>query len=231
MSAPVIVGLSGSFSTPSKTRALAEEAVRRAALRFEQSSEVYDLGQFGPELGLARSFNDLGEEARRIVDRIVQAKALVIASPVYKGSYRVSSSISSISSIPSGSPANRSCWPQLAAREKHALIIEHQLRPLFAFFEAQTLATGVYVSERDFVEGRLASKAVLDRLDRAVEQFAPYLSQPRQQERSFAPVNHLRLHQQAPLPASDTSTNQMRSGASAGEARPAGPSTARRSRS
>ncbi len=52
MSAPAIIGLSGSFGTPSKTRVLAEEAVRRAAVRFEQTSEVYDLGQFGPELGL-----------------------------------------------------------------------------------------------------------------------------------------------------------------------------------
>lgn len=197
MSAPVIVGLTGSFSTPSKTRALAEEAVRRAALRFEQSSEVYDLGQFGPELGLARSFNDLGEEARRIVDRIVQAKALVIASPVYKGSYPGLFKHLFDLIDPLWLAGKPILLAATGGGEKHALIIEHQLRPLFAFFEAQTLATGVYVSERDFVEGRLANKTVLDRLDRAVEQFAPYLSQPRQQERSFAPVNHLRLHQQA----------------------------------
>lgn len=197
MSAPVIVGLSGSFSTPSKTRALAEEAVRRAALRFEQSSEVYDLGQFGPELGLARSFNDLGEEARRIVDRIVQAKALVIASPVYKGSYPGLFKHLFDLIDPLWLTGKPILLAATGGGEKHALIIEHQLRPLFAFFEAQTLATGVYVSERDFVEGRLANKTVLDRLDRSVEQFAPHLSQPRQQERSFAPVKHLRLHQQA----------------------------------
>lgn len=197
MSAPVIVGLSGSFSTPSKTRALAEEAVRRAAVRFEQSSEVYDLGQFGPELGLARSFNDLGEEARRIVDRIVQAKALVIASPVYKGSYPGLFKHLFDLIDPLWLTGKPILLAATGGGEKHALIVEHQLRPLFAFFEAQTLATGVYVSERDFVEGRLANKTVLDRLDRAVEQFAPYLFQPRQQERSFAPVNHLRLHQQA----------------------------------
>ncbi|HWU62149.1 MAG TPA: FMN reductase [Ensifer sp.] len=192
-----IIGLSGSFSTPSKTRALAEEAVRRAVVRFEQTSEVYDLGQFGAELGLARSFADLGEEARQIVDNIVRAKALVIASPVYKGSYP--GLFKHLFDLID--PAWLAGKPILLAAtgggEKHALIIEHQLRPLFAFFEAQTLATGVYVSERDFVEGRLANKSVLDRLDRAVEQFAPYLREPRQQERGFAPVSHLRLHQEA----------------------------------
>ena len=196
-SKPGIVGLSGSFSSPSKTRALAEEAVRRAAARFDQPSDVYDLGQFGPELGLARSFNDLGEEARHIVDQIVQAKAVVIASPVYKGTYP--GLFKHLFDLID--PAWLAGKPILLAAtgggEKHALIIEHQLRPLFAFFEAQTLATGVYVSERDFIEGRLANKAVLDRLDRAVEQFAPYLPQHRQQERSFAPVSRLRLHQEA----------------------------------
>lgn len=197
MSAPIIVGLSGSFSTPSKTRALAEEAVRRAAVRFEQSSEVYDLGQFGAELGLARSFNDLGEEARRIVDRIVQAKALVIASPVYKGSYPGLFKHLFDLIDPTWLAGKPILLAATGGGEKHALIIEHQLRPLFAFFEAQTLATGVYVSERDFIEGRLANQVVLDRLDRAIEQFGPYLPHARQQERSFAPANHLRLHQQA----------------------------------
>lgn len=196
-SKPGIVGLSGSFSSPSKTRALAEEAVRRASIRFDQASEVYDLGQFGSELGLARSFNDLGEEARRIVDRIVQAKALVIASPVYKGSYPGLFKHLFDLIDPTWLAGKPILLAATGGGEKHALIIEHQLRPLFAFFEAQTLATGVYVSERDFIDGRLASKAVLDRLDRAVEQFAPYLPQHRQQERSFAPVSHLRLHQEA----------------------------------
>lgn len=196
-SKPGIVGLSGSFSSPSKTRALAEEAVRRAADRFDHASEVYDLYQFGPELGLARSFNDLGEEARRIVDRIVQAKALVIASPVYKGSYPGLFKHLFDLIDPTWLAGKPILLAATGGGEKHALIIEHQLRPLFAFFEAQTLATGVYVSERDFIDGRLANKAVLDRLDRAVEQLAPYLPQHRQQERSFAPVSHLRLHQEA----------------------------------
>lgn len=197
MSAPAIIGLSGSFGTPSKTRVLAEEAVRRAAVRFEQTSEVYDLGQFGPELGLARSFNDLGEEARRIVDQIVQAKAVVIASPVYKGSYPGLFKHLFDLIDPTWLAGKPILLAATGGGEKHALIIEHQLRPLFAFFEAQTLATGVYVSERDFIEGRLANQAVLDRLDRAVEQFGPYLPHARQQERKLAPASYLRLHQQA----------------------------------
>ena len=59
--------------------------------------------------------------------------------------------------------------------EKHALVIEHQLRPLFGFFEAITLPTGVYASGADFAEGVPASPALLTRIDRAIAQFSPWL--------------------------------------------------------
>ncbi len=60
--------------------------------------------------------------------------------------------------------------------EKHALVIEHQLRPLFGFFEAATLPTGVYASGADFASGVPASPPLLARIDRAVAQFAPWLA-------------------------------------------------------
>jgi FMN reductase len=33
--------------------------------------------------------------------------------------------------------------------------VEHQLRPLFGFFEALTMPTGIYASDRDFADGVL----------------------------------------------------------------------------
>ena len=43
--------------------------------------------------------------------------------------------------------------------------------------DAATLPTGVYAEPSDFHEGQPASDALLARLDRAVDQFAPWLSQ------------------------------------------------------
>ncbi len=146
----------------------------------------------------------------------------MIASPVYKGSYPGLFKHLFDLIDPTWLAGKPILLAATGGGEKHALIIEHQLRPLFAFFEAQTLATGVYVSERDFLEGRLVNKAVLDRLDRAVEQFAPYLSQPRQQERSFTPVNHLRLHQQATQAGSEVRKQISEKQSPRGEARPVG---------
>jgi FMN reductase len=50
-------------------------------------------------------------------------------------------------------------------------VIEHQLRPLFGFFEATTLPIGVYASGVDFIDGVPASVALLTRIDRAVSQY------------------------------------------------------------
>ncbi|MBB4952961.1 FMN reductase [Agrobacterium vitis] len=209
MSAPVIVGFSGSFSTPSKTRALVDEAIKRAVSRFERSSETYDLSHLGSDLGNARTFSDLGESARHVVDRIIHAKALVIACPVYKGSYPGLFKHLFDLFDPSWLVGKPILLAAMGGGEKHALMIEHQLRPLFACFEAQTLATGIYASDRDFCDGQLTSPAVLERIDRAVEQLAPALVHPRQQQQTFAQQNFgqpvsgnvspLRLHRNATI--------------------------------
>ena len=48
-------------------------------------------------------------------------------------------------------------------------MVEHQLRPLFAFFEAFVTPTAIYASSRDFVEG-LPSAGVSARVDQAVNE-------------------------------------------------------------
>ncbi|RVA00610.1 FMN reductase, partial [Mesorhizobium sp. M7A.F.Ca.CA.002.05.1.1] len=54
--------------------------------------------------------------------------------------------------------------------ERHALIVEHQLRPLFGFFEAFALPTAVYATDKDFTDGVLRSEAILKRVAQAVDE-------------------------------------------------------------
>jgi FMN reductase len=194
MSAPVIVGFSGSFSAPSSTRTLVEEAVKRAVARFKRSSETYDLSQFGPDLGNARTLSDLSEPGHHIVERLTHAKALIIACPVYKGSYPGMFKHLFDLLDPTALQGKPILLAAVGGGEKHALIVEHHLRPLFAFFEAQTLATGIYASAQDFSEGKLTSPLVIERLDRAVGQLAPYLDRSLQPEQSLNNVTPLRRH-------------------------------------
>jgi FMN reductase len=180
-----IVGLAGSLNKPSKTRALVEAAVERAAARYWLDSEVFDLTTFSPSLGTAARLSDLDGRARSAVDAMLGADALVLASPVFKGSYgglfkHLLDLLDPLSLA--GKPV---LLGATGGGPRHALVIEHQLRPLLGFFEAQTLATGIYASELDFHEGVVTSAAALERLDRAVGQFAPFLASPEAADRGY----------------------------------------------
>ncbi|CAM3189996.1 FMN reductase [Paracoccus aminovorans] len=176
MTSLTITGFAGSFSAPSRSRALVEAAVDLAADRFGAIGHVFDLADLGPSLGHARHLGDLDPDALVHLTALIRADALVVASPVHKGSY--AGLFKHVFDL--FDPDMLAGKPVLLAAtgggDRHALVIEHQLRPLFAFFEAQALATGVYVADREFVGGTLADDATHARLERAVGQFAPFLS-------------------------------------------------------
>lgn len=171
-----IIGLSGNLDRPSKTRALVQTVVATAASRFEATGTIYDLTDFGPSLGTARRVGDLAPTARAALEAILSADAVVVGSPVYKGSYtglfkHLVDLVDPLALV--GKPV---LLTATGGGDRHALVIEHQLRPLFGFFEAQTLPTGLYAADRDFAEGQPSSLALADRLDRAVDQLAPFFS-------------------------------------------------------
>ena len=176
MTTLTITGFAGSLSAPSRTRALVESAVDLATQRFDAIGHVFDLNDLGPSLGAARHLGDLEPEALEHVTALIRSDALVIASPVHKGSYAgLFKHVFDL--LDPGMLAGKPILLAAAGGgDRHALVIEHQLRPLFGFFEAQSLATGVYVSDREFVGGKLADEAARARLGRAVTQFAPYLA-------------------------------------------------------
>ncbi|HEX5932598.1 MAG TPA: NAD(P)H-dependent oxidoreductase, partial [Pseudorhizobium sp.] len=87
MSSFNILGLAGSFSVPSRTRRLVEEAVARAVARYGGRSKVIDLSQLGPDFAGVRNLSDLTGSGRDIIEHIIGAKALIVATPIYKGSY------------------------------------------------------------------------------------------------------------------------------------------------
>ncbi|WP_353430409.1 NAD(P)H-dependent oxidoreductase [Paracoccus denitrificans] len=174
MPEPRIVAFAGSWSRPSKTRSLVEEAARRVVARFGGSAHVFDIADLGPDFGSLRQPQD-GPHTRHL-DAFLAADALIVASPVYKGSYtglfkHFIDLIEPVALV--GKPV---LLAATGGGDRHALVIEHQLRPVFGFFEAHTLATGLYVSASDFGPDGLASEAASTRLDRAVAQFAAHLS-------------------------------------------------------
>jgi FMN reductase len=171
-----IVGLAGSWSVPSRTRALVALIGTKAAARFGAAHETYALNDLGPSLGQARALEELDAPARAIVDRLLSADALIVGTPVYKGSYTGLFKHLFDLIEPSALAAKPVLLTATGGGDKHALVVEHHLRPLFGFFEAATLPTGIYAGSADFLDAVPASPALLGRIDRAVEQLAPWLA-------------------------------------------------------
>lgn len=166
-----IVGFAGSLSRLSKTRALVDLVTEKAAASLGATAATYDLTDLQPGLGTAQTLQDLEGLPRAIVASMLSADALVVGSPVYKGSYTGLFKHLFDLIDPAALVGKPVLLTATGGGDKHALIIEHQLRPLFGFFEALTLPTGIYASAADFSDGVPASPALLARIDRAVSQF------------------------------------------------------------
>jgi NADPH-dependent FMN reductase len=54
--------------------------------------------------------------------------------------------------------------------DKHCLVIEHSLRPLFAFLQAFAVPVGIYASSADFLEGERTTELVDPRILLAARQ-------------------------------------------------------------
>ena len=173
-----LIGISGSLGRPSKTHALVGAVAARVSAQFGTATTLHDLDDFGPSPGQARSLADLAPEARALVDQVIAADALIVGSPVYKGSYTGLFKHLFDLLEPAALAGKPVLLTATGGGDKHALVIEHQLRPLFGFFEAVTLPTGVYASTADFTEGQPAALPLLARIDRAVAQFTPWLRRP-----------------------------------------------------
>lgn len=169
-----VLGFCGSTWRPSKARALVEVVAAELDARHGLAAPVLDLVDAGTGIAAFRR-EGLDEHARRLIEAIETADALIIGIPVFQGSYPgLFKHVFDL--IEPGALKDRpvlltACGGGL----RHSLVVEHQLRPLFGFFEACTISTAVYAGAGEFDGGRPISPVVLARIDDAVDQFAAHI--------------------------------------------------------
>lgn len=171
-SIPHVVLLSGNTHRPSKSRSLATALGERLGERLDVKITQLDLIDAGPGLGAAYFRSQLDEKGRAVLEAVEQADALVVTTPVYKGSYPgLFKHLIDLLDIQAlvDTPV---LLGATGGGHRHALIVEHQLRPLFGFFSALVNPTTIYVSESEFTEGVPAHPQILDRIELGVKQFA-----------------------------------------------------------
>lgn len=136
---------------------------------------LVELGQLAPQLAGAVWRSHLPETVERELAAVEQADILVVATPVYRGAY-TGLFKHFFDFIDQDALIDK---PVLLAAtggsERHALMIDHQLRPLFSFFQARTLPLGVYATDKDFLDYRLQDEALIQRATLAVQRALPLL--------------------------------------------------------
>lgn len=170
-----VVAVSGALQSPSKSAGLAQHLLNLITEQMPCQPRLVDLGLLAPQLTGAVWRTQVPDAVSQALTAVEQADVLVVATPVFRASYtglfkHFFDLIEQDALIDT---------PVLLAAnggsERHALVIDHQLRPLFSFFQARTLPLGVYATDKDFVDRRLSDEAVIERARLAVQRAVPAL--------------------------------------------------------
>jgi FMN reductase len=168
-----VVAVSGSLTHPSRTTALVEAIVEAFGRVIPIEPHIITLNSLGPHLAGALTRSKLPAVAEQELQRIESADLLVVATPVYRASFtglfkHLFDFVDQYALVDT---------PVLLAAtggsERHALIIEHQLRPLFGFFQALALPVGVYAHDSDFTDHKISNEQLTDRIEKAIARALP----------------------------------------------------------
>ena len=175
-----IVAVSGGLQRPSKSAALAAHLLDLIADEVPCQQRLIEMGELAPQLAGAVWRSHLPAVVEQALAAVEQADVLVVATPVFRGAY-TGLFKHFFDFIDQDALIDK---PVLLAAtggsERHALVIDHQLRPLFSFFQARTLPLGVYATDKDFVDYRLQDDALMARAHLAVQRALPLIALSRQ---------------------------------------------------
>ena len=170
-----VVAVSGSLKLPSRTLALVQEIITSLGAALPIETHLIEVSEIAPLFGSALSHDQLPDRVLSDIAAIESADLLVVASPVYRASYtglfkHLFDFVhhEALIDVPVLLAAT-------GGSERHALVIDHQLRPLFSFFQAHTLPIGVYASEADFTDYKVSNDLLKQRIKLSVERALPLL--------------------------------------------------------
>ncbi len=172
-----LVVISAGLGSPSATRLLAERLARSteraiAGIGEEVEIEYVEVKPLATELANQLS-GLLGPRLAEAVDLVAEADGVIVVSPIFNASYSglFKMFIDSLDGDAlEGKPV---LVAATAGSARHALVLEHALRPLFAYLKAIVVPTAVLAASEDWGSGEdEAGEALADRIDRAGSELA-----------------------------------------------------------
>jgi FMN reductase len=170
-----LVVVSAGTSDPSSTRMLADRIGQKTLdllgeAEMPASVQVIELGPLAVDVARATIAGFPGEPLQGAIDRLAAADAVIAATPVFKAG--ISGLFKSFVDVLDNDllVAKPVLLAATGGTGRHALVIDDQLRPLFAFMRAFTLPTSIYAAPEDWGATELG-----DRIQRAATELAVLL--------------------------------------------------------
>lgn len=171
-----LVAVSGGTSDPSSTRMLTDRIISRAhALAAQQklslSVTIIDLRSLAAEINTALVSQLLGPKLTSAVESLQQADGLIVSAPVYKA--EPSGLVSSFFHVLDNDLliAKPTLLAATAGTARHALVVDQQMRSLFAYFRTLTIPTSVFAANEDWNDPKLPQ-----RIDRSATELLVLMS-------------------------------------------------------
>jgi FMN reductase len=179
--APKLTVVSAGLSVPSSTRLLADRlAVATAtALRghgVEPEVQVVELREHARDLAdhLVTGFPNA--ELRPAIDAVTGADGLIAVTPIfaasYSGLFKTFFDVLDKESL-TGTPV---LLGATAGTARHSLVVEHAMRPLFAYLRAMAAPTGVFAAPEDWGGDGGVDRALAGRIERAAGELADLIA-------------------------------------------------------
>jgi FMN reductase len=151
----------GSVTAPGRQRRALAEALDRVD-PARARTELFDLGQLSIAFADGRPAADLGDDTATVVDALAAADAVVLATPIYRGTLTGALKnlldhvpVQALRDTPVAIVA-------MGATDHHYLGAERHLRDILSWFGALVVPTAVYLTSRDFEDGAPGERAVAE---------------------------------------------------------------------
>jgi len=176
MTARRIVVVNGGLGQPSSTRLLAERlgaATSDALLEhgMEADVDIIDLRGLAHPLADAVVTGFATGELRSALDALSAADGVIVVSPVYQASFsglfKMFFDVLDEGAL-AGTPV---LMAATAGTARHSLVLEHALRPMFAYLKAVAAPSGVFAASEDWGSAR-AEQSLGRRVDAAATELA-----------------------------------------------------------
>jgi FMN reductase len=148
---PKLVAILGSATPPGRMRKALASALDAAPGTL--ACELVDLGEHRIAWADGRPPEQYGDDTAALVQRVHEADAVVLASPVYRGTYTgVLKNL--LDHLPVEALRDKAVGiVAMGATPHHSLGVDWHLRDVLAWFGAVVAPTSVYLTSSDFAEG------------------------------------------------------------------------------